>query len=87
MSGAVSGFSVPSRPAVPGGLAASSALTPAQRRYGILPMPAIAWTPEVEKATAHLYEQGEGRHPRRRVALLRALRQGDQRAEGRSAAR
>jgi quinolinate synthase len=57
MSGAVSGFSVSSRPAIPGGLAASSALTPAQVRYGILPMPAIAWTPEVEKATAHLYEK------------------------------
>jgi quinolinate synthase len=55
MSGAVSGLSVPSRPAVPGGLVASSSLTPAQARYGILPMPAIAWTPEVEKATAHLY--------------------------------
>jgi len=56
MSGAVSGFSVPSRPAVPGVLASSS-LTPAQARYGILPMPTIAWTPEVEKATASIYDK------------------------------
>ena len=32
-------------------------LTPAQKRYGVLPMPSIAWTPEVEKATAHLYDK------------------------------
>jgi len=33
------------------------ALTPAQLRYGILPRPALEWTPEVERATAHLYER------------------------------
>ena len=26
-------------------------------RYGVLPMPDLAWTPEVERATAHLYER------------------------------
>ena len=34
-----------------------SALTPAARRLGVLPMPNLAWTPEVERATAHLYEK------------------------------
>jgi quinolinate synthase len=33
----------------------SPSLTPAQRRYGLLPMPDLAWTPKVERATAHLY--------------------------------
>ncbi|PSC06417.1 quinolinate synthase [Alsobacter soli] len=36
---------------------ASVELTPGQRKYGVAPMPTIAWTPEVEKATAHLYEK------------------------------
>ena len=26
-------------------------------KYGVLPMPSLAWTPEVERATAHLYER------------------------------
>ena len=29
----------------------------AARRLGVLPMPNLAWTPEVERATAHLYEK------------------------------
>ncbi len=29
----------------------------AAERYGVLPMPALEWTPEVEAATAHLYER------------------------------
>ncbi len=32
-------------------------LTPAQRRYGLLPQPDLAWTPEIERATAHLYDK------------------------------
>src|SRR5512133_3892364 len=39
------------------GLVPSGLLTPAQTRYGVLPMPNIAWTPEVERATAHLYDR------------------------------
>ncbi len=31
------------------------ASTPVQRRYGVLPMPSLEWTPEIERATAHLY--------------------------------
>jgi quinolinate synthase len=37
------------------GLDPASALTPLQRRLGLLPMPDLAWTPDVERATAHLY--------------------------------
>src|SRR3712207_636145 len=29
----------------------------AAQRYGVLPMPQLAWTPEVERETAHLYEK------------------------------
>ena len=29
----------------------------AAERYGVLPMPNLAWTPEVERETAHLYEK------------------------------
>ncbi len=29
----------------------------AAERHGVLPMPNLAWTPEVERATAHLYER------------------------------
>lgn len=29
----------------------------AARRFGVLPMPSLAWTPEVERETAHLYEK------------------------------
>ena len=32
-------------------------LSDAARRLGVLPMPNLAWTPEVEAATAHLYEK------------------------------
>ncbi len=32
-------------------------LSAAARRLGVLPMPNLAWTPEVERATAHLYEK------------------------------
>jgi len=32
-------------------------LAPAARRFGALPTPNLAWTPEVERATAHLYER------------------------------
>ena len=31
-------------------------LSAAARRLGVLPMPSLAWTPEVERETAHLYE-------------------------------
>ena len=37
--------------------APSALLSDAARRYGVLPMPALAWTPEVERETAHLYEK------------------------------
>src|SRR6201996_104984 len=32
-------------------------LSAAALRHGVLPMPNLAWTPEVERATAHLYEK------------------------------
>ena len=32
-------------------------LSDAALRYGVLPMPSLAWTPEVERETAHLYER------------------------------
>src|SRR6476661_666632 len=32
-------------------------LSHAALRYGVLPMPSLAWTPEVERETAHLYEK------------------------------
>ena len=32
-------------------------LSAAARKYGVLPYPTLAWTPEVERATAHLYEK------------------------------
>ena len=35
----------------------STTLSPAARAYGVLPMPKLEWTPEVERATAHLYER------------------------------
>jgi quinolinate synthase len=31
--------------------------SPALRRFGALPIPSLAWTPEVERETAHLYER------------------------------
>ena len=37
--------------------AAPVELTPAQRKFGLLPMPDLAWTPQVERATAHLYDK------------------------------
>jgi quinolinate synthase len=30
---------------------------PAAERFGVVPVPNLAWTPEVERATAHLYEK------------------------------
>lgn len=33
------------------------ALSAAALKHGVLPMPSLAWTPEVERATAHLYEK------------------------------
>ena len=38
-------------------LACAPPLSDAARRLGVLPMPNLAWTPEVEAATAHLYEK------------------------------
>ena len=32
-------------------------MSPAAIRYGVLPMPSLVWTPEVERETAHLYEK------------------------------
>src|SRR6266702_8707249 len=46
------GNPVPGRPAAQ----ARSRVTPAERAHA-LPMPALEWTPEVERATAHLYER------------------------------
>lgn len=67
MSGAVSSAVVPSGKSsgnssgkssmLPPPIPAVAELTPAQRRFGILPMPSLAWTPEVEAATAHLHER------------------------------
>ncbi|MBL8573045.1 MAG: quinolinate synthase NadA [Hyphomicrobiaceae bacterium] len=36
-------------------LARGTGAMTAAERYGVLPMPSLAWTPEVEAATAHLY--------------------------------
>ncbi|HEY8579108.1 MAG TPA: quinolinate synthase NadA [Beijerinckiaceae bacterium] len=36
---------------------AAPPLSDAARRFGVLPMPNLAWTPEVERETAHLYEK------------------------------
>jgi len=36
------------------------ALSDAAARFGVLPMPNLAWTPEVERETAHLYEKVKG---------------------------
>jgi quinolinate synthase len=36
---------------------AGKPLSDAARRFGVLPMPNLAWTPEVERETAHLYEK------------------------------
>jgi quinolinate synthase len=36
---------------------AQAGLASAATRFGILPMPNLAWTPEVERETAHLYEK------------------------------
>jgi quinolinate synthase len=41
----------------PPGPPAAATNSPALRRYGPLPVPPLAWTPEVERATAHLYER------------------------------
>ncbi len=35
----------------------STGLLTAAERFGVLPMPNLAWTPEVERETAHLYER------------------------------
>ena len=39
------------------GAALRSSHSTAAERLGVLPMPNLAWTPEVERATAHLYER------------------------------
>jgi quinolinate synthase len=38
-------------------VAPPAGLSEAALRYGVLPMPSLAWTPEVERETAHLYEK------------------------------
>src|SRR5665647_2238839 len=38
-------------------VAPPAGLSDAALRYGVLPMPSLAWTPEVERETAHLYEK------------------------------
>ena len=58
----------------------AAAVSPAQRARA-LPMPSLEWTPEVERATAHLYERVKKRDLAGRVAVHGALRQGDQRTE------
>ena len=35
----------------------SDGVSAAALRHGVAPMPNLAWTPEVERATAHLYEK------------------------------
>src|SRR5262245_43966556 len=42
----------PAAPAIP-----AAGLSAAARRHGVLPMPALAWSPQVERETAHLYER------------------------------
>jgi len=54
-----------------------------RQRFPVLPRPNLDWTPQVEAATAHLYERISKVMPRR-MALPRALRQGDQRVEARA---
>ena len=46
--------SIPARRAPP---PAPPPLSAAARRLGVLPMPSLAFTPEVERETAHLYEK------------------------------
>ena len=55
--------------------------TAAARRYGVLPVPSLEWNAQVERETAQLYDAGKDGHSAGRVAVLRALRQGDQRAQ------
>ena len=43
--------------AATGILPTSTGLLSAAQRFGVLPMPNLAWTPEVERETAHLYER------------------------------
>ena len=43
--------------AATGTLPTSTGLLSAAERFGVLPMPNLAWTPEVERETAHLYER------------------------------
>jgi quinolinate synthase len=43
--------------AAKGLLPQSTGLLSAAERFGVLPMPNLAWTPEVERETAHLYER------------------------------
>ncbi|MBL8587334.1 MAG: quinolinate synthase NadA [Methylobacteriaceae bacterium] len=40
-----------------GARVAPPAVSAAARRFGVLPMPNLAWTPEVARETAHLYEK------------------------------
>ena len=40
--------------AATGILPTSTGLLSAAQRFGVLPMPNLAWTPEVERETAHL---------------------------------
>src|SRR6267142_1117758 len=43
-------------PFVPAASAAGE-LSAAARKYGVLPMPSLEWTPEVERETAHFYDR------------------------------
>jgi quinolinate synthase len=45
----------PDTPRTPQPPAPTAGLSTAARRFGVLPMPALEWTPEVERATAPLY--------------------------------
>ena len=60
---------------------ASRAASAAARRYGVLPVPSLEWNAQVERETAHLYDARKTVIPAGRMAVLRALRQGDQRAQ------
>ena len=53
----------------------------ARSRYGVLPVPSLEWNAQVERETAPLYERVKAVIPPGRVAVLRALRQGDQRSQ------
>ncbi len=59
------------------------ARAPTDRRNA-LPMPPLDWTPDVERATAHLYARVKHVISPVEWPLMAPLRKGDQRAEARA---